>query len=803
MKLKIPSLTPAIVTAIAGVVALIGILPATAQTTPTATRSFDPASVDPRGQIVVTITASNYGGFGRVTETLPAGFSYVSTSGLEAFQVRQLPNNQVRFTLQGDTSFTYTVRASRAPGHHTFSGTLRDSNRVDHPVDGDDRVTVIGEIIGTPTVTPTPTATATPTTPNAARSFDSSMVDPAGRVVVTIRAANYGRVGGITETLPPGFSYVSSSLDASQVNVSGRNVNFTLRGGTAFTYTVTASGTPDIYTFSGTLRDSDRNNHTVGGDTSVTVRYLAERTPTATRSFSSTTVSPRENVTVTVDVENYGPIGAVFETIPSGFRYVSSSIPAARVSQSGLVVTFRLQGETSFTYVVAASSSERGHSFSGRLLDSTNRGYAIGGAIRVNVTGNGSTQPTPGTQPSPTSNRLPVFAEGPDTSRSIDEGSSAGTNVGNPLTANDPDGDTLNYRLLGTDRAAFEIDPRSGQITVAEGTDLDYETKNSYSVAIGVTDRSNAGDDITVTIFVKNIDEPGTITLSSDNPQVGTTVNATLVDPDGSASDVIWTWATSDDNQAFWTPISGAATPSYTPISADAGKHLRVVANYSDGHGPGKSAQAVSAVPTISNTPVPTDTPTPEPTPTYTPIPTDTPTPEPTPTHTPVPTDTPTPAPMPTNTPVVTADTPTPLPTPTNTPVVPADTPTPAPTPTNTPVVPADTPTPAPTPTNTPVPADTPTPEPTRTPAPTDTPTPEPTRTPKPEPTRTPIPTDTPTPTPTHTPVTTDAPTPEPTSTPPAPQEQGRGIPLWAIPLAIIVALALLAAIILIARRRP
>ena len=35
---------------------------------------------------------------------------------------------------------------------------------------------------------------------------------PSGRVVVTITAANYGQAGGVTETLPAGFAYVSSSL---------------------------------------------------------------------------------------------------------------------------------------------------------------------------------------------------------------------------------------------------------------------------------------------------------------------------------------------------------------------------------------------------------------------------------------------------------------------------------------------------------------------------------------------------------------------------------------------------------------
>ena len=52
--------------------------------------------------------------------------------------------------------------------------------------------------------------------------------------MVTIEAANYGSAGGVTETLPSGFAYVSSSLSASQVNESGQNVRFTLQGDTSF-----------------------------------------------------------------------------------------------------------------------------------------------------------------------------------------------------------------------------------------------------------------------------------------------------------------------------------------------------------------------------------------------------------------------------------------------------------------------------------------------------------------------------------------------------------------------------------------
>ena len=112
---------------------------------------------------------------------------------------------------------------------------------------------------------------APPTGATATRSFSPATVAPGGRVTVTIAAANYGTAGGVTETLPAGFTYVSSSLSDNQVTITGQVVRFTLQGETSFTYTVTAPSVEGPYTFSGTLRDFERNDRAVGGAATVTV----------------------------------------------------------------------------------------------------------------------------------------------------------------------------------------------------------------------------------------------------------------------------------------------------------------------------------------------------------------------------------------------------------------------------------------------------------------------------------------------------------------------------------------------------
>ena len=115
------------------------------------------------------------------------------------------------------------------------------------------------------------TAPGTPATWGAIRSFSPPSVAPAGEVVVMITASEYGWFGTVTETLPPGFSYVSSSLSDSGVTDVGREVRFSLFGQTAFTYTVTASSAAGTYSFSGVLRNFYREDVPVGGALTIAV----------------------------------------------------------------------------------------------------------------------------------------------------------------------------------------------------------------------------------------------------------------------------------------------------------------------------------------------------------------------------------------------------------------------------------------------------------------------------------------------------------------------------------------------------
>ena len=362
--------------AITGMVGLLGFLPVAAQDDPSATRSFDKTTVEPGGEVVVTITATGYGSLGAVTETLPVGFNYVSSSLTDEGEVR----SRLMLGLSGSPSwgrskpFNYTVTASDVERSHTFSGMLRDSDRKAYDVVCPCEVTVEAD------------AQPPEDDPSATRSFDKTTVEPGGEVVVTITATGYGSLGAVTETLPVGFNYVSSSLtDEGEVTeVDARTVRFTLLGAVKpFNYTVTASNVERSHTFSGMLRDSDRKAYDVVCPCEVTVEADAqppEDDPSATRSFDKTTVEPGGEVVVTITATGYGSLGAVTETLPVGFNYVSSSLTdEGEVTEvDARTVRFTLLGAVEpFNYTVTASNVERSHTFSGMLRDSDRKAYDV------------------------------------------------------------------------------------------------------------------------------------------------------------------------------------------------------------------------------------------------------------------------------------------------------------------------------------------------------------------------------------------------------------------------------------------
>ena len=86
----------------------------------------------------------------------------------------------------------------------------------------------------------------------------------------------------------------------------------------------------------------------------------------------------------------------------------------------------------------------------------------------------------------------------------VRENTAANTNIGDPITAVDPEDGEVTYSLAGTHAALFDVDDLSGQVKTKES--LNYETASSYTVAFTASDLQNNSASIDLAIMVKDVD---------------------------------------------------------------------------------------------------------------------------------------------------------------------------------------------------------------------------------------------------------------------------------------------------------
>ena len=336
-------------------------------------------------------------------------------------------------------------------------------------------------------------------------------------------------------------------------------------------------------------RDADGNTET-------------DPTIDATRSASVFVTDVEEDGLVTLS-DNL-PVGetTLTATLEDGDGGVTGPVWQWARSQDGSTGWSNISGATSSSYTTTQADAE---SFLRATVTYTDR--RGGGKSAEAIT-------TRGVRPE---NQPPTFPSTEDGQRNVPENTPTGMSIGAPVAADDPEQNSLTYTLTGTDAGAFTIVETTGQIRVQDA--LDFETKFSYRVTVEVHDSLDiAGDASTtvddtqaVTITVENVEEPGVVTLTTatGTVQARAEVTAALSDDDGVTGSVGWQWSRSPDGSTDWVNIAGATSSSYTPtLENDRGNHLRARASYSDGHGPNKTAEQVSArvddAPSVNSAPV-------------------------------------------------------------------------------------------------------------------------------------------------------------------------------------------------------
>jgi VCBS repeat-containing protein len=201
-----------------------------------------------------------------------------------------------------------------------------------------------------------------------------------------------------------------------------------------------------------------------------------------------------QNFTIGVsDVAPSTPVdgNAATNTIAEGAAVGTAvGVTAHSTDINGGTVTYSLTGDTSgggFTVNAATGVVT--------VADSTKIDYetAPGHAYSVTV------QASDGTLTSATQTftiavsdvPLPTPADTNPAANQVAEGAAAGTLVGLTATANDPNGPTTTYSLIGdTSGGGFTIDPATGVVTVADPAKIDFESAagHAYSVTVKADD---------------------------------------------------------------------------------------------------------------------------------------------------------------------------------------------------------------------------------------------------------------------------------------------------------------------------
>ena len=212
-------------------------------------------------------------------------------------------------------------------------------------------------------------------------------------------------------------------------------------------------------------------------------------------------------------------------------------------------------------------------------------GVFYGVRIRaVNATGNGAQSAGGGGVPN---NQPPAFSSN-TASRSVNENELSGTDVGAVVTATDPESDSINYSITGSNPGSFNIDASSGQIET--GQLLNHEATDSYTIRVRAS-ATGGSDNIDVTITVNDVNEAPSFASSSysrsvpENSVGGTNVGVAVAatDPDDGESLAYTLY----NGQGLFTVTNAGQIR----VANNAGLNYEATTNYSltlratDGHG--------------------------------------------------------------------------------------------------------------------------------------------------------------------------------------------------------------------------
>jgi len=265
------------------------------------------------------------------------------------------------------------------------------------------------------------------------------------------------------------------------------------------------------------------------------------------------------NSTLNVGIVEGGTGGDVISILSAGdINYNPTSSESGEVSYKGTVIgtVQRLNRRQALQITFNGSATEdaldavlQQVSFQASAVDSGLREVEF---VFADATGELSDREVRGITVNPVTTNSPPTAN--DATFNVDENSINGTNVGT-VSATDPDGDALSYSITagntspdGDGDPAFAINATTGQITVNDSGDLDFETTPTFNLTVEVQETGGAmqSDTATITINLNDLAEsmppvvnlPGAaVNYTSGGGPVVIDTTATVMDADSANFD--------------------------------------------------------------------------------------------------------------------------------------------------------------------------------------------------------------------------------------------------------------------------
>jgi uncharacterized repeat protein (TIGR01451 family) len=302
------------------------------------------ATVDANSNITWTITVSNTGNVAatnvKVTDTLPAGFTFVSSNpdgtgspGTPPFCTHSagvVSCSLGTIAAAGSAQITITATAPNTcgPFTNTASGTFGIGNT---PISGSP-ATASGDVTGCAANV------------SIAKS-GAATVNAGANITWTITVSNTGNAAAtnvkVTDTLPVGFTFVSSNPDASgspgtppfcthSAGVVSCSLGTIAAAGSAqITITATAPNACDPFVNSATGTFGPNDTPMTGSPATARGDVVGCAASVSIAKTGASTVAAGANITWTITVSNTGNAAAtnvlVSDTLPAGFTFVSST----------------------------------------------------------------------------------------------------------------------------------------------------------------------------------------------------------------------------------------------------------------------------------------------------------------------------------------------------------------------------------------------------------------------------------------------------------------------------------------------